>query len=213
MIAPLHSLFILLLAFAPLLGGSAASAQGFEAEYLRLIDEFAGSLGETTSVEALADRADALYDRIRQYRRESRGDLSKEELDRLRKLYREVLRFKTVTRTVGQVSNVAHASIEGFDAVKDRLGLEPRVLQRLESGLELVRIDVGSFGSILLRNPTKTTFTVTYGVNDPQRPGGIGNAACESFSVMSGLFNSRDREIEDIEFTIQARDTRVSGCD
>ncbi len=207
------SFILLSLTFAPLLWGSAAFAQGFEAKYARLIEEFDGSLDNTASLEALVDQADALYKRIRQYRRDSRDDLSQEELDRLRDLYGEVRQFKSVTRTVGQLSNGAKARIESFDAVREQLGLEPRVLQALESGLELVRIDVGSFGSLLLLNPTKTTFTVMYGVNDPERPGGIGNAACESYSVMSGLFNSRDREIEEIEFTIEVRDTRVGGCD
>jgi len=50
-------------------------------------------------------------------------------------------------------------------------------------------------------------------VNDPERPGGLGNAFCENYSVMSGLFNSRDRDLTGLEFTIEARDTRVGGCD
>ena len=66
---------------------------------------------------------------------------------------------------------------------------------------------------MLLRNPTGTTFAVTYRVNDPERPGGVGSAACESYSVMSGLFNTRDREVEGLAFTINAHDVRVSRCD
>ena len=93
------------------------------------------------------------------------------------------------------------------------LGLEPVVLQTTESGVELVQIDVGSFRSLLLRNPTTTTFTLVYGVNDPGRPGGVGSAFCEAYSVMSGLFNSRDAELEGLEFIIEARPAPVRGCD
>jgi hypothetical protein len=204
---------VLGLAGVPLLWGSAASAQDFAAEYVELIEDFAGSLYDTTSVEALVDRADALYDRIRQHRRDSRDELSEEDLDGLRDLSVEVQQLEGVARAVGQLSNASRVSIESFDAVAERLGLEPQVLLTVEPGLELVRIDVGSFGSVLIRNPNKTTFTVMTGVNDPERPGGIGNAACESYSVMSGLFNSRDREIEELEFTVSARDTGVGSCD
>lgn len=207
------------LAFSPvfvltlLLAGAEASAQDFEAEYAGLIAEFASSLQDTTAAESLADRADALYDRIRQHRRDNRDELSREERDRLGDLSGEVRSFRAATRVVGQLHNAADMDIESFDRVRERLGLEPRVLQTEDSGVELVRIDVGSFSSILLRNPTKTTFTMTYGVNDPESPGGVGSAVCEKYSVMSGLFNSRDREIEGLEFIINARPMRAAGCD
>lgn len=71
------------------------------------------------------------------------------------------------------------------------------------SGLQLVRLDVGSFGSILVRNPTKTTYTLPYATNEPNSTGGIGSAACENYPALSGLYNSRDRNIENIEFTLR----------
>jgi len=213
MIIRRRSAILLPVALALLLAPAPASPQDFEAEYGTLVDEFAGSLANASAAEALLDRADALRDRIRQHRRDNRADLSREELDRLSDLAEEVLRFGAVTRVVGQVHNAADASIEGFDAVKSRLGLEPRVIQTFGSGLELVRIEVGTFVSLLLRNPTKTTFTITYGVNDPERPGGVGSAACERYSVMSGLFNSRDRDIDGLEFTVEARPAPVGNCD
>jgi len=198
---------------AVLVASVPVSAEDFEAEYDELIEQFGASLPDSAAAEAQVDRADDLYDRIRQHRRDHREDLSKAELDRLKDLSVEVRRFRGVARVVGQVSNGAHTSIDAFEAVQERLGLEPQVILTHESGLELVRIDVDEFGSILIRNPTKMTVTVMYGVNDPERPGGVGNAACESYSVMSGLFNSRDREIEDVEFTIRVRDTGTGNCD
>ena len=204
---------VLIFVAASLLGGATEiSAQDFESEYELLLAEFASSLSDETAATALMDGADGLYKRIRQHRRDNRDELSQEELDRLRDLYKEVRDFKGVVRVVGQLHNAADQDIEGFELVAARLGLQHRVLQTLESGLQLVRIDVGVFGSILLLNPTSKTFTVSYGVNDPKRPGGVGSAACESYSVMSGRFNSRDREIEGLEFTINARIAPVSGC-
>jgi len=196
-----------------LLTSVSAAAEDFVVEYEELIEKFGDSLADSTAAEAQVERADALYERIRQHRRDKRDDLSKAELDRLRDLFREVRNFKAVARVAGQVHNAAYVSIEGFDSANERLGLEPRVLQTHKSGLELVRIDVGEFASLLLRNPTKTTFTAMYGVNDKERPGGVGSATCESYSVMSGLFNSRDREIEGLEFTIEAHDTGIGSCD
>lgn len=206
------SLTLFPVVLALLLTGGAA-AQDFNAEFKGLISAFAGSLGDTAEAEALMEEADMLYDRIRQHRRDNRDALSEEELDRLRDLSREVRSFEAVTRVVGQLHNAADVSIEGFDLVKDRLGLEPQLLQTFESGVELVRIDVGPFGSLLLRNPSKTTFAVTYSVNDPERPGGVGSASCESYSVMSGLFNSRDREIDELAFTLDTRETPAERCD
>jgi hypothetical protein len=213
MIARRLPLILYLAVFALLFTAVAASAQDFGTEYEGLIEEFTTSLDDSASVEGLVDRADELYKRVRQHRRDNRDDLPEEESDRLRDLYQEIRSFKAVTRVVGQVHNAADVSIEGFDEVNGRLGLEPQVLQTLESGVELVRIDVNSFGSLLLRNSTKTTFGVTYTVNDPERPGGVGSASCESYSVMSGLFNTRDREIEGLEITIATRGLQVTDCD
>ncbi len=209
----LTSAVLFLLFGVLLLVGAPASAEDFEAEYEGLIKQFATSLPDSAAVEGQVDDADDLYDRIRAYRKEKRDDLSEEELDRLRDLSREVRRFKGVARVVGQIHNAADTSIEGFDLVNGRLGLEPEVILTHESGLELVRIDVDKFTSILFRNPTQVTFSVTYSVNDPERPGGVGSAFCEKYSVLSGLFNSRDRELEGLEFTIQVRESEAGGCD
>jgi len=192
----------------------AASGQGFEAEYESLVADFSSSLSNEAAVEALVEQADELYDRIRQHRRESRDSLSDEERDGLSNLSDEVRAFQGVTRVVGQLSNAADVSVESFDAVRERLGLEPQVLHTHESGVELVRIEVDSFVSLLLHNPTATTFSVMYGVNDPERPGGVGSAFCENYSVMSGLFNSRDRDdLDGLEFTLETRASRAGRCD
>lgn len=120
------------------------------------------------ALEAIEEQADSLSDRIRRHRLDNRDQLAEAEFDRLRDLEYEVGDFGDVVRVVGQLSNSADIEIEEFDAVNRRLGLEPRVLRALDSGVELVRIDIGSFGSMLLRNPTTTTFLV--GLRN-QRPG------------------------------------------
>ena len=132
------------------------------------------------------------------------------EYDRLRDLYKEVRGLKSVTRVVGQIRNTSYVSIETFDQVNARLGLEPRVLQSFDSGLELVRIDVGDYGSLLFRNPTKTTYSAIYRVSGAEEAGGAGSAACESYSVLSGKFNSRDRGIDDREFEVSTQDVGVT---
>ena len=187
-------------------------AQDFDAEYRGMLEEFSDALPDTVAAEALIEQADALYDNVRQHRRDNRDSLSDEELDRLLELSREVRSFESVTRVVGQTHNAAETSFESFDRVSEQLGLEAQVLQTHESGLELVQFEIGGFVSLLLRNPTKTTYAISYGVNDPERPGGVGSAACESYSVLSGLFNSRDRELEGLEFTFDARATRAGSC-
>lgn len=203
-------LFVVLLACGPT---DDPRGQDFDAEYETLIEEFRAATPDTVALEALVDRADALSDRIRDYRRDNRDDLPEDEYDRLRDLGYEVGDFERVIRVVGQLSNSADVEIEDFDAVNRRLGLEPRVLRTLDDGVELVRVDVGSFGSMLLRNPTKSTLIVNYTTNDSERPGGTGSAACESYSVMSGLFNSRDRDIESIELEFRLSDPGIGGCD
>jgi len=204
----------MLIVFGLLVPAGDASTQGFEAEYESLVGGFSASLDDETAVGRLVEEAGDLTDRIRAYRRDNRDSLSDEELDRLRDLANEVRAFESVTRVVGQIHNAADVSIESFEAVRERLGLQPQVLLTHESGLELIRIDVGSFVSLLLRNPTQTTFSASYGVNDPERPGGVGSAFCEKYSVMSGLFNSRDRELEGLEFiTIGAQPSRAGRCD
>lgn len=195
------------------IGIAPASAGDFDGEFQALIDQFEDSLEDATKAQALEDAAGELSDRIRQFRRDQRSELSKEELDRLRDMASEVRSLKSATRVVGQTHNAAYVSIESFDRIRDRLGLEPRVLQTHESGLELVRIDAGDFVSLLFRNPTKMNMTVMYSTNDPASPGGVGSAMCESYAVMSGLYNSRDREVEVVEFSIQAQEVRTKGCD
>ena len=188
--------------------------QDFEAQYEALVEEFPEAFPDTTTLEALADRAATLGDRIRAHRMDNRDTMSDEEWDRNREIRSELRALRSVIRVVGQLSNSADVEIENFDLVNARLGLEPQVLETHESGLELVRIDVGSFQSWLLRNPTKKTVSVNYETNDPERPGGIGSASCESYSVMSGLFNSRDRDLESIELELgYVRDLPVGGCD
>ncbi len=191
-----------------------AAAQDYTAEYEELLEDFADSLDDEATARALVERADELYDRIRQYRSDNRKSLPKEQSDALRDLYKEVRSFKYYVRVVAQLGNTADTGIEKFEAVSKQLGLEPRVLQtHAGSGLQLVRLDVGSFGSILVRNPGTTTYTLLYSTNDPKRPGGIGSAACESYSVLSGLFNSRDRDIENIEFVLQPTPISAIKCD
>ena len=190
-----------------------ASSQGFDSEYADLRGGFSRALSNEAAVEALVDKAGDLYDRIRQHRRDNRDSLSDEERDRLRDLAGEVRAFEAVSRVVGQIHNAADVDIESFDEVKDKLGLRPEVLMTHDSGVELVRVEVGSFISWLLRNPTATTFSITYTVNDPERPGGVGSAFCESYSVMSGLFNSRDRDLEGLEITYETRPSRAGSCD
>ncbi|TXS94177.1 hypothetical protein FV139_11305 [Parahaliea maris] len=191
----------------------AASAEDFDDEYQELIDDFRSSLDDTTALQEQVERADALHDRIRQYRRDKRGDLPKEELDQLRDFAREVRSFKSVVKVVGQLGNSADISIEAFDTVNAQLELEPVVLQQFESGLELVRIDVGGYGSLLFRNPTPTTYTVIYSAEGAEQSGGVGSADCESYSVLSGLYNSRDRAIDNLVFSVQANKVGVKACD
>jgi hypothetical protein len=191
----------------------AALGQVFESEYEDLLTEFPRSLSDEAAVEVLVDQADVLYDRIRQHRRDNRDSLSDEERDELSELADEVRAFRGVARVVGQLHNAADVSIESFDTVRERLGLQPQAVLAHESGVELIRIEVDSFVSLLLYNPTPTTFSVMYGVNDPERPGGVGSAACEKYSVMSGLFNSRDRELEGLEFTLEIRANTAGRCD
>lgn len=188
-------------------------SQDFDAEYQALLGSFAGALSEESSVESLMEQAAELRDRIRQHRRDHRDDLTDGERDALADLADEVRALRSVSRVVGQVHNAAEVSIESFEAVKGRLDLAPQVLLTHESGVQLVELRVGGFVSLLLHNPTATTFSVTYGVNDPERPGGVGSAACESYSVMSGLFNSRDRDLDGLEFTLDTRPNRAGGCD
>ncbi|MGD2071346.1 MAG: hypothetical protein PVI57_21940 [Gemmatimonadota bacterium] len=203
-----------LLAFLLACGPAAhAGGQDFEAEYESLIEDFLAAVPDTAALEALDERSDSLTDRIRGYRSDHRADLSDEELDRLGDLASEVAVLDQVIRVVGQLSNSADVEIEDFDAVNRRLELEPRVLQTHESGLEIVRIDIGSFGSMLLRNPTTMTFQVDYETNDADRPYGFGSADCQSYSVMSGLFNSRDRDLENIELTLtDVEDSGLGTC-
>jgi hypothetical protein len=204
----------LLLAGAIMFWPLPASSQDFEGAYTALVDAFGDALPDASLLEDLVGRADALADQIQEHRRANRDGLSRDELNHLRDLRREVVRFESVARTVGQTSNGARVSIEGFDVVRERLGLEPRVVQTLDSGLELVRLEVGSFVSLLWRNPTKVNLTAMYGVNDPDHPGGTGNALCESYSVLAGLFNSRDRDVEAVEFlSLESREVRAGGCD
>ncbi len=207
--------FVAVLFTAVILLASADDAwsQGFESEYGDLVSAFSGSLGDASVVEALVEKADDLYDRIRQHRRDNRDSLSDEERDQLSEFSREVRAFKSAGRVVGQIHNAADIGVESFDRVKERLGLAPEVLQTHESGVELVQVKVGSFVSLLLRNPTKTTFSITYSVNDPERPGGVGSARCEAYSVMSGLFNSRDRQLDGLELTFETRPNRAGSCD
>lgn len=204
------------LVFAALVLACAASdapgGQDWEEEYEALITDFRSSPEDTTALEAIREQADSLSDRVRRHRLDNRDQLAEAEFDRLRDLEYEVGDFRKVVRVVGQLSNSADIEIEEFDTVNRRLGLEPRVLQTLDSGVELVRIDIGSFGSMLLRNSTTTTFLVDYETNDPERPGGIGSAICESYSVMSGLFNTRDRELEGLELNLQANEPVRGGC-
>ena len=197
---------------ALLLSVAASAAPDFDAEYQALLDTFPDAMVDTAAAEALVDKANELYERIRDYRRSQRSELSSEEYDRLRDLYKEVRGFRSVTRVVGQISNIAYVKIEAFDQVNARLGLEPQLLQSLDSGLELVRIDVGDYGSLLFRNPTKTTYSTIYQVSGAEEAGGVGNAACESYSVLSGKFNSRNREIEDREFEVRTQGVGVKGC-
>ena len=190
-----------------------ALAQGFDAEFEALVAEFPRSLPDEAAVESLVERAGELRDRIRQHRRDNRDSLSDEALDELSDLSDEVRAFRSVSRVVGQLHNAADVDVESFDAVRERLGLRPQVLLTHQSGVELVRIEVDSFVSLLLHNPTATTFSVSYGVNDPERPGGVGSAGCEKYSVMSGLFNSRDRDLEGLEFTLDTRANTAGRCD
>ena len=208
-----HALSVVLSVLIALLAPKAAFAQDFDAEYKKLIAQFEESVADSAAAAKLVDRADDLYDRIRQHRRDNRKSLSDAQRDQLKDLSVEVRDFKAVTRVVAQVHNAADASIEGFETVNTKLGLEPKVIQTHDSGLELVRIEVGKFVSLLLRNPTKTTFAIMYEVNDPDRPGGVGTAACESYSVLSGLFNSRDRKLEGLELKLRPRATGAGGCD
>ena len=196
-----------------LASADAVLGQEFEAEFERLVADFPGSLSSEAAAEALVEQADDLYDRIRRHRRDNRDSLPDEERNELSDLADEVRALQWVTRVVGQLHNAADVSIESFDAVRERLGLEPQVLLAHESGVELVRIEVDSFVSLLLHNPTATTFSVMYGVNDPERPGGVGSAACENYSVMSGLFNSRDRDLDGLEFTLELRANTAGRCD
>lgn len=204
------------LVIATLILGCAANdargAQDWEGEYEALITDFRSSLADPTALEAVRSQADSLRDRIRRQRLDNRDQLAEEEFDRLQDLEYEVRDLRGLVRVVGQLGNSADIEIEEFDTVNRRLGLEPRVIETLDSGVELVRIDIGSFGSLLLRNPTATTFLVDYETNDPERPVGIGSATCESYSVMSGLFNTRDRELEGLELTVRANQALPGGC-
>lgn len=193
--------------------GDGSGAQSFEARYEEIAADLASSVQDTAALEALQDRADSLSEEIRRHRLDNRDQLDDEEYDRLRELDSEVGDFADVVRVVGQLSNSADVEIEEFDRVNRRLNLEPEIMQTLDSGLELVRIEIGSFTSILVRNPTPEILIVDYEVNDPDRPVGTGNAACESYSVMSGLFNSRDRDIESIELDFRLQDSGIGGCD
>jgi hypothetical protein len=192
--------------------GDAAGVQDYERRYEDIAADLASSVQDETALEALQDRADSLSDEIRRHRLDNRDQLDDEESDRLRALESEVGDFADVVRVVGQLSNSADVEITEFDTVNRRLKLEPEVMQTLDSDLELVRIEIGSFTSILLRNPTPATLIVDYEVNDPDRPVGTGNAACESYSVMSGLFNSRDRDLEGLQIQLQSAPTGFGDC-
>ncbi|GAB3285638.1 hypothetical protein [Parahaliea aestuarii] len=191
----------------------AAFAEDFDAEYQGLIEDFRGSLNDSTALQQQVDKADALHDRIQQYRRDKRSELPKADLDQLRDLAREVRYFKSVTKVVGQLRNSADVDIEAFDTVNAQLQLQPVVLQQFDSGLEIVRIDVDGYGSLLIRNSTPITFTVTYSAQGAEQSGGVGSANCESYSVMSGLYNSRDRAIDNLVFTVDAHKVGVKACD
>lgn len=185
----------------------------FQSEFKTLLKKFEGALADEASAKALLDSADQLYDEARDYRRENRKSLSKEESSQLRDFYTEVRDFKGAVRVIGQLHNAASTDIDDLDRVISRLGLKATVMQTFSSGLELVRIDVGTFGSVLLRNPSKTNYVVVYSVNDPESSGGAGSAKCEDYSVLSGLFNSRDRRIEGLKFEVNATALSAASCD
>ncbi len=198
---------------AGLLSSMAALAEDFDAEYQSLIEQFRGSLNDTTALQRQVEKADALYDRIRQYRRDKRSELMKAKLDQLRDLARQVRYFKSVTRVVGQLNNRADVDIKAFDTVNARLQLQPVVHQQFDSSLELVRIDVDGYGSLLIRNPTPITFNFNYSAKGAEQSAGVGSADCKSYSVLSGLYNSRDRTIDNLVFTVDVHTVGVKACD
>lgn len=204
---------LLLLTFGVLCPTHEAAGQDFQSEYEALVAAFPGALSDAAKVEALMDQADELRDRIRAHRRDARDSLSDAERGALGELADEARALRSMARVVGQTHNAADVSIESFDAVREEVVLTSEVILTHESGVELVRVTVGSFVSLLVHNPTATTFSVMYSVNDPDRPGGVGSAACERYSVMSGLFNSRDRELDELDFTLDLRGNRAGRCD
>lgn len=181
-----------------------ATAQDFEAELDVLMDRFPSAVDDTTTLEALDEELDVLEDRIRDHRRANRSDLTREERDRLSELDDHVDAYQDVITVVGQLRNTANMSLEDFERVAGRLGLEPEVVHTAEPGLEVVRVDVGSFRSFLIRNTTGESHVVNYSYRTPSMErdqSGIGSSLCNTLAVFSGLLNTRDKELSGLEFT------------
>lgn len=100
---------------------------------------------DTVATEEWVDKADEFYKRIRDYRHSKRSEPERDGYGRLRDLYHEVRALKLVTRIVSQTSNTSYIKIETFDQINAHLGLEPRLQQTFDSGLELLCIDVSDY--------------------------------------------------------------------
>lgn len=186
------------LALATLL--TTAPIQDFEAELEALIAELPAALQDEAALEALDDRAGELDDRIRAHWRGQRSSLSDAELERFRRLEDEVEAFEDVVGAVGQTSNSADVELADWELANERLGLEWEVVHSEAPGREIVRVDVGSFSSYLVRNATGESWVVDYVYTTPSGEEQLGSrsAVC---GTLTALANSRVTGVRELDLT------------